>query len=322
MRDSAVLQLLHSGSLRAGVAPHIGGALTSFYSLGTPGGEPRHWLRSASAEALANGDPFDMASFPLVPWANRIRDGQFRFDGRTVQLPPNRGGDPHTIHGIGWMQPWDVCERSNAHIVLRMTCDGKGHWPYAFSAQQRYTLDASGLHIAIAVTNQGTHAMPAGLGHHPYLPHDVSGHGTRLTAKVAGMWESDGAMLPVRLTQESAATTALRQGMVLRDFDLDNNFTGFGGLAQVTWPNGDQLHMRSQAPLDYFVLYCPQHADIFCIEPVSNCTDWLNLRTPLEHAQGQGAVQRLAGGHVLLPGQTLHGALRLDPVLAAPTEPA
>lgn len=313
MSETTALQLLHCGHLRAAVAPHIGGSLASFYSLSDPAGTPRHWLRAASEQALRQGDPFEMASFPLVPWANRIRGGRFPFDGQEVQLPPNRGSDPHTIHGLGWSRAWSVCERSNAHISLRLRYDGDAAWPYAFTATQRYTLDAQGLCITMGVTNDGPTPMPADLGHHPYLPHDRSGAGTRVRAQVQKIWESDDQVLPRALSASHAAVQALQQGMCLRDFDLDNNFTGFGGQAQVHWPDGSSLRMQSDALLNYFVLYCPKAADIFCIEPVSNCTDWLNLRTPEEHARGLGALAHEAGGHVLGPGESLQASMRLDP---------
>jgi aldose 1-epimerase len=254
-----------------------------------------------------------MASFPLVPWANRIRDGRFTFEGRPIQLPPNRGDDPHTIHGLGWMRGWDVSAHSSTHVDLRMDYDGKGPWPYVFSAVQSYALDPQGLSISLAVTNQGEGAMPAGLGHHPYFPHDTSGAGTRVTAQVQGIWERDAWVLPTQLVRDHAAVDALKVGMRLGDFDLDNNFPGFGGSARVEWPNGDALSMHASDSLNHFVVYCPKGDDIFCIEPVSNCTDWLNLRTRREHVQGTGALERMAGGHVLRPGETLQGSMRLEP---------
>ena len=46
------------------------------------------------------------ASFPLVPFVNRIRGGRFTFRGREVRLAPNMAGDPSPLHGQGWLNPW------------------------------------------------------------------------------------------------------------------------------------------------------------------------------------------------------------------------
>jgi galactose mutarotase-like enzyme len=39
-------------------------------------------LRCADDAEIASGRRFDLASFPLVPWSNRIGFGRFRWDGR------------------------------------------------------------------------------------------------------------------------------------------------------------------------------------------------------------------------------------------------
>lgn len=299
-----VLQL-QCGTLHAHIAPQAGGSLARFFSQDAGRSHPRHWLRPASEEAIAQRDPLGMASFPLLPWANRLRQGHFHLDGRTVQLPPHPDLGPHSIHGLGWVRPWQVAMHSRRRLVLELAHDGNGDWPYAFSARQIYSLDAQGLRIDLALRNRGAQRMPAGLGHHPYLPHERQGTGTRLKAHVQGMWESDVELLPTRVNTAHPAVQALCKGMLLQAFDLDNNFTGFGREAEVQWPGGDRLFMQSTAPLDYFVLYCPQDADIFCMEPVSNCTDWLNLPPDAQ-----------AGGHLLEPGQALHASLWLQPAPA------
>jgi aldose 1-epimerase len=305
---TAPLQLLQFGSLRAEISPGIGGCLASLFTTNAQTGEARHWLRPATPTGLVEADPLQMASFPMLPWSNRIRDGRFTFEGRSIQLPPHPTLGPNSIHGLGWAVPWQIGARSNAHLELRLTHDKSSQWPFMFSATQTYTLDEKGLRIDITVTNESAHRIPADIGHHPYLPHDRSGRGTRLTAQVQGMWESDEDLLPTKLTNNHPAITALQNGMRLSDFELDNNFCGYGGLAEVLWPNGDRLHMQSSAPMNFFVLYCPKDQDTFCMEPVSNCTDWLNLQSSV-HAKE-------AGGNVLEPGQTLRGHLRLDPIPA------
>jgi aldose 1-epimerase len=307
------LHWIFSGPFSAAIAPDAGGSLASFFSVLPATGETRHWLRPASTDALTHCDPLRMASFPLVPWANRIRHGRFEFDGTEVQLPPNMGNSPHTIHGLGWQAPWQVASRSAEHIGLQMHYQGHGAWPFAFSATQTYRLDAHGLHISLAVRNSGTRRMPADLGHHPYFPHERAGAGTRVSAQVTGMWESDGELLPTRLNLAHPTVAALRSGMPLRDFALDNNFSGFGREARIEWPNGDSLHLHASAPLDYFVVYSPGDQDVFCMEPVSNCTDWLNLRSA-----GQDTAAPTAGGNVLAPGETLQANFRLAPFLGNP----
>jgi aldose 1-epimerase len=65
--------------------------------------------------------------------------------------------------------------------------------------------------------------------------------------------------------------------------------------------------MEAQPPLDFFVLYCPHQYDYFCAEPVSQCTDWLNLMPRYGHA--------VLGGSRIEPGATLTARYSLTPKL-------
>ena len=303
-----LLERIEGGGCVAEVAPTLGGALAAFYSPPTGGRARRDWLRDASAAARAGADAFALASFAMVPWCNRIRDGRFEWNGRTVQLPPNRPGSPHPLHGLGWSRAWQVTARAADRIELAFEHDGHGDWPFAFEARQRYALDDRGLTIALALRNTGPGTMPAGLGHHPFLPHRRDGSGTRLTAHVDAIWLSDAAVLPTTLSRTHPVLAALRAGTRVDRFVLDNNFTGFGHRARVDWPDGSGLVLEGDPPLDFFVLYSPADADIFVIEAVSNATDWMNL------SQGPSPEpQAHVGGVALARGAPLNAVTRLRP---------
>jgi len=301
------LLALRCGSFRAMVAPALGGSLASLCSINCKNGVQRHWLRAAPNDGQGDHSPLDMASFPLLPWANRIRSAKFHFAGQAVHVKPRQFTGDHALHGLGWLHPWTVSSVSDSDVSLRLRWVGTDDWPFEFTALQTYSLDNTGLTIELALTNQGDGPMPADLGHHPYFPHDRSGRGTRITAQVDGMWETDTDVLPTVWNQHHAAVRALQTEMDLREFDLDNNFTGFEGQAHVVWPDGSRLTMRSTAPMRYFVVYSPRDEDFFCMEPVSNCTDWLNC-------PGQDNSHSVAdsGGHVLDAGQTFAGTIRFE----------
>src|SRR5690348_15278151 len=106
------LVVLAAGELRLVLAPAAGGSIAAFTREWQEGGRRRelHWMRPATASGLAAHNPLDMASFPLVPFCNRIRDGRASFEGREIRFPPNHPGmdAPHPLHGIGWLLPWQV----------------------------------------------------------------------------------------------------------------------------------------------------------------------------------------------------------------------
>jgi aldose 1-epimerase len=300
--SSAGLLTLRAGQLVLELAPEVGGSIAALYS--ERDGSRFDWLRPATAEALEKRDPEGMASFPLVPFCNRIRNGRAVFEGRDIAMPPNRGKSPHTIHGVGWKLPWTVQESGSTQATLALDCSAS-IWPYRFHARQRFELVEDRLYVTMEVQNRDTVTMPLGVGHHPYLPHRT---GTFLQTEVAQMWTGDDEVMPVAL-EKTPVVDQLRRGVLLADVVADNNFTGWNRRAHVTWPGAGRhgsdasLKLTAVSPLDYFVLYSPRGADHFCIEPVSNCTDWLNL-----HDYPQSAK----GGAVLHPGETCSVAFSLS----------
>lgn len=285
------------------LAPAVGGSIARFYSVRE--GVVVDWLRPATEQAIRERDAEGMASFPLIPFCNRIRNGRAKFQNQEIILPPNRGGSPHAIHGTAWQQPWTVLEANGCSARLQLDAP-RGVWPYHFRATQQIEIQAGHLVVSMETENRDSVPMPIGIGHHPYFPHLP---GTRLTVSVSEMWLSDDDVMPTGLGQPPLLE-CLREGVCLSELVLDNNFIGWDRQARVDWPASSErpwrsaLSLQAQSPLDYFVLYSPAHADHFCMEPVSNCTDWLNLT--------HHRPQQLGGG-VLAPGAVLKGSFVLAP---------
>lgn len=300
--DDGRLVALTCGAMRALVAPHVGGSIAAFYDEGDDGAAAFHWLRPATRAALDAEDPLGMASFPLMPYCNRIRDGRFRFEGEMIDLPSGTGALRHALHGHAWRRPWTVEAHDATSVTLHFLHephaphDAHAGWPFRYEARQQITLDETGLSVRLWARNLAARPMPFGFGHHPYYPRLP---GTRIAARVRAMWEIDAEVLPVSLNAHPAVD-ALQAGLTLDDFELDNNFSGWRREALIEWPRaGRRLMLRASAPLDYFVLFSPAGLPYFCAEPVSNTTDWLNLR----------ATRLDVGGTVLAPGEAIEAQL-------------
>jgi aldose 1-epimerase len=199
-----------------------------------------------------------------------------------------------------------VASASDTDVQLWLDVPASPAWPWHFSAHQHYTLTATQLRVAMRLRNEDAAAMPAGIGHHPYFPHPP---GTRITSPAEAMWRTDAQLMPVSL-EMTPAVQLLRDGVELSRLELDNNFTGWQRRAIIQWPadlHGPvrRLTLSAESPLDFFVLYCPRGYEYFCAEPVSQCTDWLNLAD----AYGPDAV----GGARIEPGGELTAQFTLQP---------
>lgn len=107
-----------------------------------------------------SGGPLTWGSYPMVPWAGRIRHGTFTFDGVTHQMPLNL--TPHAIHGTTFEMPWEVVDAGRDYCEMRCALA----WPLGGVSHQHLTLTAGGLTCLLGVLAQ-QHALPAVVGWHP-----------------------------------------------------------------------------------------------------------------------------------------------------------
>jgi len=112
----------------------------------------------------ADAHPMYWGSYPMAPFAGRVRDGRFEFDGHEYQLELNH--PPHAIHGAVFTQPWSVSDFSETFVA--MSCGLEDHWPFGGSVTQRIELFADRIELSLAVTADDL-AMPAQVGWHPWF---------------------------------------------------------------------------------------------------------------------------------------------------------
>lgn len=235
--------VLEAGDARAVVSPADGGRLASLVVAGT--------------ELLVNDhrdDPLTWGSYPMAPWAGRIRHGRFAFAGRAYELP--LGLPPHAIHGVVYDRPWRVDDSTTISIDL------DERWPFPGRVRQRFALDEHGLEVSM--TLEADAEMPVVLGWHPWFRRVL----------VAGE-------RPVALRFEADA-------MLVRDGEgmpggewarptpgpWDDAFTGIRTGPVLEWPGRLRLELTSSC--SWWVVYSlPAHA--ICVEPQSGPPDAVNL---------------------------------------------
>lgn len=290
---------LRYGDFYLGVLPELGAALSYFYRLVE--GRRVDLLRPASATALAQRDVLGMASFPLLPFCNRIRDSRFVFEGETYQLAPNLPPSPHAIHGVGWQRAWTVRAQSGDAVTLVLDYvpeSDPSHWPWRFRAELEYRLNAQGLQVLTRIHNRSHSAMPCGIGHHPYFPRH---QGQQCRVQVQSMWESDFERLPTQLVIPRWIKD-VAQGVDLNALDLDHHFCGWDG--HVKLAHSEQLvalELLADSSFRFLNIYSPKDADFFCLEPVTQIADAFNLQT-------RGKKEEEVGGTRLRSGECLEAS--------------
>jgi aldose 1-epimerase len=269
---------LACGADRCDIIPALGGSIASW----TVDGQPM--LRAASAASIAAADPFGVASFPLVPYSNRIGNARFEWQGQRVNLVRNFPPEPHAIHGVGFERGWNVESRSADSIVLSFSHRPGAAWPWPFEARQRISLAAGALDVEMSAINLADRRVPLAFGHHPYFPREDA----ILQFQAQGVWLVGNDGLPSLYVKPFDKFDFTAAAPVARG-DIDHCFTGWDGVARIRWPNKPlALEITASEELRCAVVCVRNDVDGFCFEPVPHVNDALNR---LDRASGMPVIE-------------------------------
>ncbi|GLR67173.1 aldose 1-epimerase [Acidocella aquatica] len=280
---------LAAGAMRLHLAPALGGAIAGWWHDG---------LALLRPPAPGAATVRDLASFPLIPFSNRIAQGRFCFAGESYNLPRDVRDARHAMHGNALYAAWQVAGTTShtARLTLRYQ-PGEAqtpYFPFAYEAAQTYCLTETALQIGLTLRNAGTRPFPAGFGHHLYFPRHS---GAVLRFNASGYWRNGPDGLPAATATDLC--DAYARGARIGAHVVDNGFYGWDGMAEISYP-AEHLTLRLTAtpPLRHAVLFVPEGRDFFAFEPVSHSTDAIN-RAPAEM-------------RVLAPNETMHAQIVLS----------
>ncbi len=264
-----------------------------------------HWL-SIMPDTRSSDCNLPFANFLMIPYSNRIKDGQFTFENKNYYLA---NGESHSIHGDVRNRKWKISEHTTESIIC--TIDSRQNkdinWPWDFCAKALFKLDGLALHMQLSITNVSTTNMPAALGWHPYFNRKITSHDEQVLLH-----------FPLKGVYPDANNTRIPSGPLTpldyhQNFDLERElfkenfldlcYHGFSG-GSITWPKSRlRLKISTNDICQHLIIYNPPETDYFAIEPVSNANNGVNL-----FSQGD----QTSGIRVLTPQDTLTATCRLQ----------
>ena len=249
-----------AGGLTLELAPEHGGAIAAF-RLERPGGAVDLLRPMRQPGALHAG------SFPMVPFANCIRDNGFRFEGTDYRVSPNMEGARLNFHGSGWQSAWSVAKQEARSVLLRLA-DGRVEDVYRYACEQRFRLSPDRLVIETVLTNRGARTMPFSFGHHPWFPT----HGNMLAQfDAAGIWHCDADGQAVRHDAITANDDYSAPRRPPTSY-LNKCYSGWSGCADIAWPDlGIGLRLEADPLFGHLMAHVPMDGQpVFCLEPQTN----------------------------------------------------
>jgi aldose 1-epimerase len=272
---------LRCGPLRLALRPDLGGCIAGLWHNDLP------VMRSTEGPALAGSR--QSASYPLLPYSNRLGYRRFRWLGQDHTTEANFDGNPHSVHGVAWQRAWSVAKVSATEATLHYVHSADAHWPFAFSASQRFVLTPDALEAHMSITNTGTQPQPVGLGWHPYFPKRSR---SRLHIELTDRWENDASGLPTRRVPQPGIDNDVAH------LSFDNCFEGWRGAARL---RDEKLSLRLTSSLPYLVVFTPGDKPYYCVEPVSHVSNAIHMADPAAH-----------GLRSLAPAATFDAWLKLE----------
>ena len=214
----------------------------------------------------------------LSPWVNRVRNGNYSFEGRNYQLPINEPNLGNAIHGLLARMPFDISlEASKATLTYHYDAEEKAYpFPFEMQLSCSFSVDNS-FQLQFQAKNTGSGNMPFACGWHPYF---------NLTQGNLADWiirfdsiskfHSDSQMIPLR--EESFDASA---GVDLGKEVLDNVFRLEPKTKHITnlynKQKKESLYLeQSSIDFPFLVVFAPENSNCVAIEPMSANTDAFN----------------------------------------------
>ena len=298
------MEILENNLLRVTVLPELGASLGSLEL--RQGGFWLPILRPTSLASWSGGHSPDTSCYALAPYSNRIRQGQFSFEGQLYSLQPNWPGTSQPQHGEVHQRVWSVVSSSNTRLdcTLEAGADPQLNFPFSFFTRIIYTLGPDWLEMHLALTNTDNRRMPAGLGFHPYFVRHLGLSGDAVLQFRAGqIYLTDESRLPTEPAAELRSEWDFARGRSLTGAQLDHVYANWPGEAWLRWPgSGWMLHLTADPLFSHLVVFTAPDGSV-ALEPVSHATDGFNLL-----AQGWPNT----GVRVLEPGESMAGKVRLQ----------
>ena len=146
----------------------------------------------------------------LIPWPNRIRDGKYKFNDTTHQLPISEVEFHNSIHGLTRWQEFELLAKTSTSVTLRHHLAPSPGWPFSLETTISYELQQALLLVEVSLRNIGDSSAPVAFGAHPYFAiGETKVQDYSLFIPANQRWEVDQRKNPVELTSVTNPEPAL-----------------------------------------------------------------------------------------------------------------
>lgn len=218
------------------VAVEVGGGLRTYAVDG------RDVLDGYAEDAVCEGARCQT----LIPWPNRVKDGQWSWDGSDEQLPLTEPEQHNAIHGLVRWLAWSVVAHTESAVSLTCTCAPQSGYPWRLDVTNEWSIGERGLTAVTTIRNDSPSPAPVAAGFHPYITAGTPLIDDAILTVPAGTRILTGdQQIPVGTEPVAATAYDFRTPRRLGDLEIDHTYTDLDrdadGLARLrlATPDGD-----------------------------------------------------------------------------------
>ncbi len=200
----------------------------------------------------------------MAPWPNRLEDGKWSYQGKTLEFPINIQNQQNANHGLLIDFPYDLVEQTDSSVTLGALIHARMAYPFNVYTTVKYELSASGMTVTHTAENQSEEAAPYAVGGHPYF--QIAGIPTAdliLRSDAATVLDVNERQIPIGTSATAGTRFDMREGVRIGDNFYDHGFTDLPrdekGLAHtyLTAPDGRGFDIWQDAEFKHVVIFTP-----------------------------------------------------------------
>ncbi|MBX8631675.1 MAG: aldose 1-epimerase [Thermoplasmata archaeon YP2-bin.285] len=224
----------------------------------------------------------------LIPYAGRVRNATYTFDGRVYLLPVNSGSN--SIHGFAKDRVFKLEEGDSACMLRALSQISDRGYPSELRTEITMRIGERRFEVAYEITNTGAQRAPVVIGSHPYF---LTGERWRLihSSEIERL-NTDSEGIPDG-TLQRVDYNHLRD---MSGMTFDECYSGGGLISLVS----DETVIRIQRNgMNFFVLYNGRYCSgsSVAVEPMTGAPDAFNNRIGL---------------NILEPGQSMECSFLIE----------
>lgn len=222
------------------------------------------------------------ASSILFPFANRIKDGKYEFEGKIFQFEKNQTEEQNALHGLVFDKTFNIIHQNIKDDSISVTFEYEEHqlskgFPYTYNIQVTYTFTETSINMRVDIVNTDTKPFPFTLGWHPYFT------STNLYDSYVDFDSDEKIVLGERNITAGTEPTDNKLIQIKDDF-FDDCWALNSGHVNFKTPNY-VLKFDATGNNNYLQLYTPPRKNTIAIEPTTGVSDSFNNSIGLKTLQ-------------------------------------